>query len=196
MRVVKRLLGFLSRPSARWSAGTLLGSGALLIALLFGGGYGFMQATNTLEFCISCHEMRDTVYQEYKESMHYANAAGVRATCADCHVPKQAWPMIKAKVSAVKDVWHTLLGTIDTPEKFEAHRWEMASRVWAMMEETDSSTCRSCHDFSFMDLSDQGRSARRKHERAEEEGRTCIECHKGLVHEEPDAPEETTAALD
>ena len=73
--------------------------------------------------------------------------------------------------------------------------WTMASRVWAMMEETDSSTCRSCHDFTFMDLSDQDRSARRKHDRAIEEGRTCIECHKGLVHEEPDEPAETSAAL-
>ena len=46
-----------------------------------------MEATNNLEFCISCHEMKDNVYLEYKESSHYKNRSGVRAVCSDCHVP-------------------------------------------------------------------------------------------------------------
>ena len=32
--------------------------------------------------------------------------------------------------------------------------------------------------------------ARNKHGRAEDEGKTCIECHKGIAHEEPEEPEE------
>ena len=37
-----------------------------------------MKLSNTEEFCISCHEMRDYVYLEYKKSNHYANRTGVR----------------------------------------------------------------------------------------------------------------------
>ncbi|MEA3292427.1 MAG: NapC/NirT family cytochrome c, partial [Pseudomonadota bacterium] len=42
----------------------LLFAGALLLA-----GFNIaMDATNTLEFCISCHEMEQKVYQEYHRS--------------------------------------------------------------------------------------------------------------------------------
>ena len=48
--------------------------------VIFWGGFNTaLEATNTEEFCISCHEMRDNVYQEYKETIHYKNPAGVRA---------------------------------------------------------------------------------------------------------------------
>lgn len=190
MNLIRRVLRFLARPSARYSVGVLAGGGALVALLFFGSAYAFLAKTNTMEFCVSCHEMADTVYEEYKESIHYSNASGVRATCPDCHVPKELLPMLKAKVIAVKDVWHTILGTIDTPEKFEQHRWAMASRVWSFMEATDSSTCRSCHDFATMDLSEQDRLARRKHGRAADDGKTCIECHKSLVHKKPRRPED------
>jgi cytochrome c-type protein NapC len=39
-----------------------------------------------------------------------------------------------------------------------------------------------------MDLSEQEKLSRKKHKRAEEEGKTCIECHKGVAHEEPYEP--------
>jgi cytochrome c-type protein NapC len=131
--------------------------------------------------------------EEYKQTPHYQNASGVRATCSDCHVPKAFFPKIAAKIIAAKDVWHEMLGTIDTREKFEQHRWDMASRVWEKMKATDSRECRSCHDYSHMDLSEQERSGRKRHGRAMDEGKTCIDCHKGIAHEEPDEPEEEDA---
>jgi cytochrome c-type protein NapC len=42
-----------------------------------------------------------------------------------------------------------------------------------------------------MDMEEQGRSARKKHTKALAEGKTCIDCHKGVAHELPDEPEET-----
>ena len=48
-----------------------------------------MELTNNETFCISCHEMRDNVYEEYMETMHYSHRTGVRATCPDCHVPRE-----------------------------------------------------------------------------------------------------------
>lgn len=180
--------------SARWRGRrrvylSMILAGLLLGVMLTAGTGAFMAYTNTTEFCISCHEMRDTVYREYTESMHFRNPSGVRVGCSDCHVPKELGPMLRSKLLAVKDIYHTILGTVDTPEKFEAHRWEMASRVWRMFEETDSGTCRGCHQWDAMELADQDRTARRKHQRAESDGETCIACHRGLTHSEPDEPE-------
>lgn len=191
---MRKFLDALRRPPRPGrSLGRLLGLGALAAVLAGVAVYALafhplMVSTNTTEFCISCHTMHDNVYQEYRKSAHYTNASGVRAGCPDCHVPKELGPKLYAKVRAAKDVWHEMLGTIDTPEKFEARRWQMASAVWAMMERTDSSTCRSCHDFDSMDMGLQDRMGRRKHQSAIEAGQTCIECHKGLVHKYPDAP--------
>ena len=158
--------------------------------IIFAGVFNIgLSATNEMDFCTSCHSMKINL-EEYKETLHYKNASGVRATCADCHVPKEFGPKMVAKVLAYKDVLHEILGTIDTPEKYEAHRWDMASRVWEKMRASDSRECRSCHDYSQMDRGEQGRSARKRHGRAEDEGKTCIDCHKGIAHEEPDEPDE------
>jgi len=159
---------------------------------LFNSG---LALTNQEAFCTSCHTMQ-IPFGELQESAHYKNASGVGATCADCHVPEPFFPKLLAKFIAAKDVYHELVGTIDTPEKYEARRWEMASRVWAKMKATDSRECRSCHDFRSMDLTEQDRSARSKHGAAEDKGQTCIDCHKGVAHEEPDEPEMTGDAPD
>jgi cytochrome c-type protein NapC len=170
----------------------------LLLVVVFLAGIGFAAAlstglsySNRMDLCVSCHSLQ-LPYEEYKESMHYKNASGVQATCADCHVPDAVIPKLYAKVLAVKDVYHEIVGTIDTPEKFEAHRWTMANRVWDRMKASNSQACRSCHDFANMDLSAQDRSARSRHGAAEDRGQTCIDCHKGIVHRMPLEPEEPT----
>ncbi len=164
------------------------------IAVIFIAGVVFtglfnvgLSATNTTEFCTSCHTMKINL-EELQERVHWKNASGVRAGCADCHVPKAFGPKMVAKIIAAKDVYHEIMGTIDTPEKYEAARWDMASRVWKKMKDTDSRECRTCHDWDQMDLTEQSRSARNKHGRAVDEGKTCIDCHKGIAHEEPDDP--------
>ena len=159
----------------------------------YAGMYTFFSFTNEMDFCTSCHSMK-TNLEEYKETVHYKNASGVRATCSDCHVPKSFFPKLSAKIMAAKDVYHEMLGTIDTKEKYEAHRWDMASRVWAKMKASNSRECRDCHAFESMDLSAQDRSARKKHPRAQMRGKTCIDCHKGIAHSEPDEPEEEETA--
>jgi nitrate/TMAO reductase-like tetraheme cytochrome c subunit len=149
--------------------------------------------TNTTEFCTSCHSQQFP-FEEYKQSAHYTNVSGVRAGCADCHVPKSLGPKLLAKVMAAKDVYHELAGTIDTAEKFESHRWTMANRVWDKMRATDSRECRSCHTFGAMNIDSQDKTARKKHRRAREDGETCIECHTGVAHEEPLEPAPPSAS--
>jgi cytochrome c-type protein NapC len=188
----------MSAAASSENRGSPRGRRAKLIAviLLFIGGAAFvglfnagMAYTNKMEFCVSCHTMESN-YNEYKESLHYKNQSGVQATCADCHVPKPFVPKLITKIVAAKDVYHQIIGTIDTPEQFEAHRWDMASRVWAKMRRSDSRECRACHELANMDLSEQGRSARSRHARAEEKGQTCIDCHAGVVHHEPIEPDD------
>ena len=169
---------------------TLLVIGGIGGIIFWGGFNTAMEMTNTMEFCISCHEMEDNVYQEYKETIHYRNPSGVEVTCSDCHVPRPWIYKVIRKIQASSELYHKMLGTIDTPEKFNEHRWTMANRVWKAMKDTDSRECRNCHSFESMDLSEQDRTARKKHSKAIDKGKTCIDCHTGIAHELPDKPED------
>ena len=84
--------------------------------------------------------------EEYKDSIHYTNRTGVRATYPDCHVPKEWAYKVVRKIQATNELLHKALGTIDTPEKFESKRLEIARHVWKAMKDTDSRECRNCHD--------------------------------------------------
>ena len=100
---------------------TIIVLAAVFIAgIIFTGLFNVcLSATNEMDFCISCHTMQINM-DEYKETVHYKNASGVRPTCADCHVPKSFGPKMLAKIMADNDVFHQILGTIDTKEKYEA----------------------------------------------------------------------------
>ena len=151
-----------------------------------------MEATNTLEFCLSCHEMKNTVYQEYKTTIHASNRTGVRAVCSDCHVPKDWIHKMQRKIQASGEVWGKLTGSIDTKEKFEAKRLELAQHEWARMKSSDSRECRNCHSYEGMNMEVQDKMAKKKHAQAAEpgSGKTCIDCHKGIAHKLPEgAPE-------
>ena len=178
------LFARLRRPS-KMSLGGLLAAG-FVIGILFWGGFNTaMEATNTEKFCISCHEMYDNVYTEYKETIHYNNRTGVRATCPDCHVPKDWTHKMIRKIQASREVWGKLTGTIDTREKFEAKRLQLARSEWKRMKAADSRECRNCHSFESMNTEMQKQRARKQHEMALEDKMTCIDCHKGIAHHKP-----------
>ncbi|MDR1708194.1 MAG: NapC/NirT family cytochrome c [Candidatus Accumulibacter sp.] len=143
-----------------------------------------MDWTNTEAFCISCHDMKGN-YAEYQNTIHYTSASGVRATCPDCHVPQEFVPKVVAKIKASNDLLHAVLGTVDTPEKFNARRAKMAQSEWQRMKENDSRECRNCHDSSGFDYSAQGYRAANQHTEALDTGQTCIDCHKGIAHQLP-----------
>lgn len=165
--------------------------GGLAGLIVAGATASFVQYSNSLEFCISCHEMESTVYQEYTETSHYQNPSGVRAVCADCHVPHHSWiaTMMRKARASMNELPNHFLGKLDTPEKFEAHRLEMAESVWAEMKANDSQECRSCHKREAMLLGEQRTRAQKQHQAAREEGQTCIECHEGIAHKLPEGME-------
>ena len=178
-------LAMIRRPSAKYSLLSLLVVGFFSGIFFWGGFNTGMEATNTLEFCIGCHEMRDNVYVEYKKTIHYTNRTGVRAVWSDCHVPKDWTHKMIRKIQASKEVWGKITGVIDTPEKFAAHRLQMAESEWARMKANDSRECRNCHSCDAMDVEKQKLRGAKMHKIGISEKKTCIDCHKGIAHTKP-----------
>jgi nitrate/TMAO reductase-like tetraheme cytochrome c subunit len=178
----------LKRPSLlsrKTFFGTTIGAALVFMAVgvIFWGGFNTaMEVTNTKEFCISCHEMEENVYQEFQGTVHDGNRSGVGAGCPDCHVPRPWVHKVVRKIQASNELFHKVMGTVSTPEKFEQHRLTMAKRVWAAMKNSDSRECRNCHDFSTMAPDKQKPRAYQQHLNAIEKGNTCIDCHKGIAH--------------
>ncbi len=68
-RPVRPHLGAGTQPSF------LVLAAAFVTGILFWGGFNTaMEYTNREEFCISCHEMKDNVYAEYRNTIHYQTA--------------------------------------------------------------------------------------------------------------------------
>jgi cytochrome c-type protein NapC len=183
---VLRWWGVMRRPSAYFSLGFLV-IGGFIAGIVFWGAFNTgMEMTNREPFCTGCHEMKDNVFAELKPTIHYANRSGVRATCPDCHVPHDWTDKMARKMQASKEVWGKIFGTIDTKEKFEAKRLELAQHEWARLKANDSLECRNCHNFESMDFTRQSQRAAAQHSTAlARKEKTCIDCHRGIAHRLP-----------
>ncbi|MCE6968664.1 NapC/NirT family cytochrome c [Cereibacter sphaeroides] len=184
--LLRRIWRFLASPSGIFSLGLLLIAGFAAGVLFWGGFHTALEMTNKESFCISCHEMNDNVFAEYQGSIHQNNRSGVRATCPDCHVPKEWGPKMLRKIKASKELYgHFISKSIWTPEKFAERRIELAANEWTRMKKNDSQECRNCHNFDFMDFTMQENRAAADHQRALDAGKTCIDCHQGIAHDLP-----------
>tara|TARA_R110000850_G_scaffold126199_1_gene245044 strand:+ start:442 stop:1002 length:561 start_codon:yes stop_codon:yes gene_type:complete len=179
----KRWLDKLRRPSTRYSVLTLLAVGVVV------GVFGIlafdttMHATSTEEFCTSCHEM-EIPYAQLQTAPHFSNRTGVSATCSDCHLPKEFVPKMIRKAEAAREVWGSITGIIDTPEKYAAHLPAMKAREIARLQANDSQECRNCHDMERMKPELQSKMAQRFHQPSRMKDKTCIDCHAGIAHPE------------
>ena len=185
--LIRRTIHTLRQPSTRFSLASLLAVGFVAGIIFWGGFNTALEATNSLAFCTSCHEMYDNVYQEYKTTIHYKNRVGVRAICSDCHVPKDWTHKLIRKAQASFEIWGKITGDINTREKFEAARLRLAEDEWARMRTAGSRECRNCHSFEAMDLTLQSKLAQKRHneEELQKSGKTCIDCHQGIAHHLP-----------
>lgn len=202
MRTVKQISTFLTKPSAKYSAGVLLAGGIVAGMAIWGGTTAVMEITSSEAFCTSCHEMHDNAFAEFKMTVHYQNSSGVQVECADCHVPEHTVGKVVRKIEGIRELYGKVTGKIDTPEKYEEHRLAMAEKVWADMRANDSASCRNCHGDFEEAMEYQYEWARANHERMQEEGMTCIDCHQGIAHQLPKVqlmnkklPEATTSVF-
>jgi nitrate/TMAO reductase-like tetraheme cytochrome c subunit len=182
-----------ARPRSRWLLGIPLGGLLMLLlgAVALGSVNWVVHETSTTQFCFTCHSHQQFIRPEYEASSHFKNEVGVRAECADCHLPHDNWfELMYTKLTVSADIIPELAGKIGTAEKYAAHRGEMAQKVWREMLDDDSKFCHSCHSFDAMNLQAQGRMPSRRHATAIGAGQSCIECHRGLVHALPENAEQ------
>jgi cytochrome c-type protein NapC len=174
----------LLRPSTKYSVGVLLAVGLVAGIVAVPSFLFTIHETSTDAFCLNCHA--DNIGLEMAGRVHFDNATGHRAECAGCHIPKAFIPKLYVKTTTgINDVYETIRGKINTREKFEEHRMEMAMSTWKKMNANDSRECRYCHEEAKWDLSKQTEKARKYHSPALANGKTCIDCHKGIAHELP-----------
>lgn len=187
---VRRFVRALFSPSTRWSVFALLVAGLLVGAGSVIGTQVAVEATGTDEFCgTTCHSHQKFVFPEHQLSFHYTNRLGVRAMCVDCHVP-HSYPaklFYKARVGAM-DAYAELRGTISTQAKFDAERWRLANIVWDEMRANNSANCRTCHNPQAMAMTKQSEDAVSSHKRFAAGKATCIDCHTGVAHKDPEEP--------
>jgi cytochrome c-type protein NapC len=186
LALIKYYWGLMWQPSVHYSL-VFLTAGGFIAGIIFWGGFNTaLEVTNTEPFCIGCHEMENNVYQELRSTIHFTNRSGVRAKCSDCHVPHEWTNKIARKMQASKEVWGAVFGTINTREKFQKERRRLAENEWKRLKENDSLECRNCHNFDYMDFTQQSPRASNMHSTALASGeKTCIDCHKGIAHHLP-----------
>jgi cytochrome c-type protein NapC len=63
------------------------------------------------------------------------------------------------------------------------------------MKANDSRECRSCHTPELFEVARQDERAARAHQQGFAEGKTCIDCHKGIAHKTPDEVAEELASV-
>lgn len=184
--------GLWKKPAKKWLLGIPLGGFVAFVAgaIALGTTNYVLHASSSTEFCFACHSHDAFIRPEYEASSHFRNASGVRAGCSDCHLPHDNWfELTWTKMVVSLDIIPEVMGKLDTAEKYESHRAEMAESVWRQFKDNDSKFCRNCHSLDSMDLESQDRRAARRHSGAAENGETCIDCHYGIVHQEPEGTE-------
>ena len=174
----------LRRPSPKRSVLSLLAIGIFLGVVGIITFDVTMHATSTESFCISCHEMNVNPYPQLQRTSHYSNKIGLAATCSDCHLPKEFVPKMIRKIEASREVWGTITGLINTPEKYAAHTPAMKAREIARLKANDSQECRNCHVVDRMAMAEQTAKATEYHQAMKNNGKTCIDCHAGIAHPE------------
>ena len=195
---LRRVWRWLFSPSARWSVFALLLVGLVIGAVMVIGTQVAVAVTGTDQFCgTTCHSHEKFVYPEHQLSAHYNNRTGVRAMCVDCHVP-HSYPakLIVKTEKGIADAYAELRGTISTQEKFDRERWRLANMVWDEMRADNSKNCRHCHDPQAMDNAKQSEDAVKQHKKFASGKATCIDCHTGVAHKEPQEPKPPTKAAD
>lgn len=172
----------------RWLGVPMLGVLGLVVlgAALLTGFHEVVEFSSRNEICYGCHIGMDTVVEEYRESVHFANRTGVQASCSDCHVPTPFVDKLVAKAVAMKDVY---VKVVHDPqlEDFEGIRYALAERVRDRMIARDSAECRNCHTPEEWRLDLQTDKSRQNHDPAVwvEKDRTCVSCHIGVAHKKP-----------
>ena len=99
-----KLKSLFFKPSKRFGLGILLTLGFIVGAVSWQQFNNVMDVTSAEEFCVGCHSMQ-TPFNELKQTVHWKNNSGVRATCPDCHLPHDKTNKFARKMQASREVF-------------------------------------------------------------------------------------------
>jgi nitrate/TMAO reductase-like tetraheme cytochrome c subunit len=119
----------LNNPAQR-SAMAFVLSFVVIFALMSAvGSYKAYEFTDSVEFCGQlCHSVMSPELTAYKASPH------ARVGCVECHVGSGAGWYVKSKLSGIRQVYYTAMGTYPRPIPTPVHNLRPAA-----------DTCEQCH---------------------------------------------------
>ncbi|MCD8511217.1 MAG: NapC/NirT family cytochrome c [Bacillus sp. (in: Bacteria)] len=129
--------------------------GAFLGIVLYVSTVTIIQATDTPEFCSSCHVM-DTVYESFTNSPHS------RLDCNDCHAPTDTFVnrmTFKAK-AGLGHIYMNTFGANNIPDVLHATEDSV---------EVINDNCISCHQHTIQNVAHDSKG-------------TCMDCHRHVPH--------------
>jgi len=165
----------------RWVLPTLVVVGIIAFVVLpfFSWliGEDTLTATSDAEFCVTCHTM-DPFEQAHEADVHGGNNAhGVRAGCADCHLPHDNsfnYMVVKGR-TGIHDLWVENFGD---PENVD---WEAGREH--REDYTYDSGCLSCHtSLETATMATNKALIAHKPYFAGEIDDQCTTCHKHVGH--------------
>ena len=162
-------------PSLRswnWKRLGLIVAGLIVLGAI--GFAGTVVATESNEFCVSCHEL-DYAYTGWERSTHVNNPEGVVANCVDCHVPPQLLDLTFSKVDSLNELYSHWFKPSSDPFWWQQHLPHMQARAHERMKDDN---CLRCHKWRFEPTSPEGKIA---HATAPATTR-CVQCHQHFVH--------------
>ncbi len=135
--------------------------------------------TSTDAYCISCH-VHTNADQSWVLSSHYKTELGEQIHCVDCHLPPKEssnyWPE-KIKAGS-KDLYAYYF------KDHDKINWAEKSEIENAVHFTPKGSCLACHQNLFpFDLSEKGEKAHLYYRRNETDLH-CINCHKGVGHDD------------
>lgn len=174
-----------------WTIAGLLAAGALVGAASLVVATEAVRQASTYEFCSgACHSMQWAT-ESNQRSVHYSNSLGLRAACADCHIPHHtghSGPIEYLELVAFKakggigDLIAEMRGGIPTREKWEREQPRLSQAVVQWFEDSRSITCQGCHDLKAFG-GDYSQMTKMVHaDLLHATTVNCVKCHKHVGH--------------
>jgi nitrate/TMAO reductase-like tetraheme cytochrome c subunit len=160
--VAERMRSFWSRWYAK-----LIVVLAIVLVVLVGASLVAAKYTESNHFCIkACHEM-----QPYGDTWAHSKHGNI--ACVHCHIGPGVWNLVKAKVSALREVW--------------VHFTGVSSKPFAVTRHIPNSICQAsgCHPagtFNRVTIAFPRTGGASFSHDGHTKGPRCIDCHSQVVH--------------
>src|ERR1017187_8779201 len=119
----------LNNPAQRSTVAFLLSFVVIFALVSSVGSYKAYEFTDSVDFCGElCHTVMHPEFTAYEASPH------ARVACVECHVGSGASWYVKSKLSGMRQVYYTALGTYPRPIPTPVHNLRPAQQ-----------TCEQCH---------------------------------------------------